>query len=205
MTIETENDLETGMKFLVKAEPGFKAIYLQTGPLPLRLRDEGFAALLSAIISQQLSVASATAIKGRLKDIGGFEPETLLKLKDNELRTVGMSAQKTRYARALAEADLPYKAFRKYDNEEVIASLTAVTGIGRWTADIYLMFSLGRADAFASGDLALQESAKVVFDLPDRPTAKQLETMSQKWSPWRSVAARLLWSYYQVVKDREGI
>ena len=88
---------------------------------------------------------------------------------------------------------------------EVIETLVEVPGIGRWTAEIYAMFSLGRADVFAPGDLALQESARILFDLGDRPTEKQLRVLAEAWSPWRGVAARLLWSYYHVAKDREGI
>ncbi|MFO7921360.1 MAG: DNA-3-methyladenine glycosylase 2 family protein, partial [Nioella sp.] len=90
-------------------------------------------------------------------------------------------------------------------DEAVIATLTEVPGIGRWTAEIYAMFSLGRADVFAPADLALQESARLLFDLPDRPTEKRLRDMAQDWSPWRAVAARALWAYYHVAKDREGI
>ena len=86
-----------------------------------------------------------------------------------------------------------------------MAELTQVSGIGIWTAEIYAMFSLGRADVFAPGDLALQESARLLFDLPERPKERALRDMAAAWSPWRSVAARLLWAYYHVAKDREGI
>jgi DNA-3-methyladenine glycosylase II len=89
--------------------------------------------------------------------------------------------------------------------DEAIATLTAVKGIGVWTAEIYLMFSVGRADVLAAGDLALQEAARVIFDLPERPTDKELRALAEDWSPWRAVAARLLWAYYRVAKQREGI
>jgi DNA-3-methyladenine glycosylase II len=89
--------------------------------------------------------------------------------------------------------------------EEVVATLTAVPGIGRWTAEIYAMFSLGRADVFAPADLALQESARILFDLPERPKERALRAMAEAWSPWRGVAARLLWAYYRVARTREGV
>ena len=90
-------------------------------------------------------------------------------------------------------------------DEAVIANLVAIPGIGRWTAEIYAMFSLGRADVFAPGDLALQEAAKVLFGLEARPSERQFRAMAEAWSPWRAVAARLLWAYYRVAKSREGI
>ncbi len=89
--------------------------------------------------------------------------------------------------------------------DKAIAALTAVKGIGIWTAEIYLMFSIGRADVFAPGDLALQEAARILFDLPGRPSEKELRARAVGWSPWRGVAARLLWAYYRVAKQREGI
>ena len=91
------------------------------------------------------------------------------------------------------------------DSEKVLNALTTVKGIGIWTAQIYCIFSLGKADVFAPGDLALQESARLLFDLSDRPTQKSLEIMSQSWSPWKAVAARLLWAYYGIAKNRKGV
>ena len=96
-------------------------------------------------------------------------------------------------------------SLRNTPTQEVIAELTKVSGIGIWTAEIYAMFSLGRADVFAPGDLALQEAARLLFDLPERPKERALRQMAETWAPWRSVAARLLWAYYRVAKDREGI
>ena len=124
---------------------------------------------------------------------------------DDDLRAAGLSMQKMRYARALAAERIDFDALRVLPSSEVITRLTKVTGIGQWTAEIYAMFSLGRADVFAHGDLALQEAAKVLLDLPDRPKEKQMREIAQQWSPWRSVAARVLWAYYRVVKSREGI
>lgn len=176
-----------------------------TGPLPLRLRPDGFAQLLSAIVSQQVSVASANAIWGRMKQAGLTGPRKIGWASGDDLRAAGLSRQKIRYARALADARIDYGALREAPTDEVIATLTQVPGIGVWTAEIYAMFSLGRADVFAPGDLALQEAARILFDLPDRPKDRAFRAIAEAWSPWRSVAARLLWAYYRVAKDREGI
>jgi DNA-3-methyladenine glycosylase II len=122
-----------------------------------------------------------------------------------DLRAEGLSRQKATYALALAEAGIDFTALRDMPTDEVIKTLVAVKGIGIWTAEIYAMFSLGRADVFAPGDLALQESAKVLFGLEERPKDRALRQMAEAWSPWRSVAARLLWAYYRVDKNREGV
>jgi DNA-3-methyladenine glycosylase II len=173
--------------------------------LPLRRRKDGFPALLDAIVSQQVSVAAADAIWGRLKAAGYTTPRRLLAATDEDLRACGLSRQKARYARALAAARLPYPALREAPTEEVIATLVEIPGIGRWTAEIYAMFSLGRADVICPGDLALQESARMLFALDARPTERVFREMAEPWSPWRGVAARLLWAYYRVAKEREGI
>ncbi|MGR3572691.1 DNA-3-methyladenine glycosylase family protein [Brevirhabdus sp.] len=194
-----------GSRMLARAEPRFARALDLTGPLPLRLRKDGFAALLGAIVSQQVSVAAADAIWGRMKTARLTGPRKIMAADDEDLRASGLSRQKIRYARALAAARIDYAALRQAPTDQVIATLVAVPGIGVWTAEIYCMFSLGRADVFAPGDLALQESARVLFDLPERPREKALREMAAAWSPWRGVAARLLWSYYHVIKDREGI
>ena len=194
-----------GADWLAGQDPRFASALEETGGLPLRLRADGFAQLLSAIVSQQVSVASASAIWGRMKDAKLTGPRKIMWASDDDLRAVGLSRQKIRYARALAEARIDYKALRSAPTEEVMTTLTEVPGIGIWTAEIYAMFSLGRADVFAPGDLALQEAARILFDLPERPREKALREMAAAWSPWRSVAARLLWAYYRVAKDREGI
>jgi DNA-3-methyladenine glycosylase II len=194
-----------GAAWLAAAEPRFAHALRQTGPLPLRRRRDGFDQVLSAIVSQQVSVAAADAIWGRLKDARLTGPRKIAWASDEDLRACGLSRQKIRYARALAEARIDFPRLRHVPTEDVIAVLTEVPGIGRWTAEIYAMFSLGRADVFAPADLALQESARLLFDLPDRPTERALRQMAEAWSPWRAVAARALWAYYHVAKDREGI
>lgn len=195
------------MAWLSAHDSRFAQAYEQTGPLPLRLRlrDDGYPAMLSAIVSQQLSVAAARGIWGRLQAAGACTPDGTGALSDEELRACGLSRPKIKYVRGLLEADVDFAALRTLPDDEVVARLVALKGVGVWTAEIYAMFSLGRADVFAPGDLALQEGARILFDLPERPKEKPLREMAEAWSPWRSVAARLLWAYYHVVKSREGI
>lgn len=194
-----------GAAWLAEREPRFAMALSETGPLPLRRKPDGFAELVSAIVSQQVSVAAANAIFARVVQAGLTRPEAVRNATEDALRACGLSRPKMRYLRALAEADIDYDALRVAPTDQVIATLTGVTGIGVWTAEIYAMFSLGRADVFAPGDLALQEAARVLFDLPDRPKPAAFRSMAEDWAPWRSVAARILWSYYRVAKAREGI
>ena len=203
--IETEEDVAEGAEHLARRCPHMAHAYAVTGDLPLRRRADGFAELLNAIISQQVSVASAGAVQGRMEAAGLTRPAAIEAASDEALRAAGLSRQKARYARALAAADIDYAALRAAPDDEVVATLTQVPGIGVWTAEIYAMFSLGRADVFAPGDLALQESARLLYDLPERPKPAALRAMAADWAPWRAVAARLLWAYYHVAKDREGI
>ncbi len=194
-----------GAQWLASREPRFARALAQTGPLPLRLRADGFAALLHSIVSQQVSVASARAVWERLRAARLTGPRKITWASDDDLHAAGLSRQKIRYARALAGAGIDYADLRATPTAQVIRTLTEVPGIGAWTAEVYVMFSLGRADVFAPGDLALQEAARILFDLPERPREKAFRTMAEDWAPWRSVAARLLWAYYRVEKEREGI
>lgn len=203
--IETPACVAEGAAWLAAADPRFAQALAETGNPPLRRRPDGFAALLDAIVSQQVSVAAADAIWGRLKQAGLTGPRKIMWTSDEDLRACGMSRQKIRYARELAKAGIRFPALREKPTDEVIETLVAVPGIGQWTAEIYAMFSLGRADVFAPGDLALQESARILFELDERPKEKALREMAEAWSPWRGVAARLLWSYYHLAKGREGV
>ncbi len=194
-----------GASWLSRREPAFARALPQVGALPLRREDDGFAALLRAIVGQQVSVASARAIWGRLESLGLTGAAAMAAATDEDLRAAGLSRQKARYGRALALAGIDFNALRDVPDAEVVRALVAVPGIGVWTAEIYAMFALGRADVFAPGDLALQEAARVLFGLETRPTEKALRAMAEAWSPWRSVAARILWAYYRVAKEREGV
>ena len=203
--IETSECVAEGASWLVQAEPRFAAALAVTGPLPLRRQADGFAALLDAIVGQQVSVASANAIWARLEAAGLTGQAAMAAASDEALRAAGLSRQKARYGRALAQAGIDFGGLRVLPDAQVIGTLVAVPGIGAWTAEIYAMFALGRADVFAPGDLALQEAARLLFDLPERPKERAFRAMAEAWSPWRAVAARALWAYYRVAKTREGI
>jgi DNA-3-methyladenine glycosylase II len=203
--IETDACVGEGAEWLAANIPEFARILPEVTPLPLRLRDDGFGQLLSAIMSQQISVAAAASISARLEEAGLLGEDAVAEASEEELRACGLSRQKIRYAGELARARIDYDALRHTDSETVIKTLTAVPGIGRWTAEIYAMFSLGHADVFAPNDLALQIAAQHVFDLPARPSEKELRKLSENWSPWRAVAARALFAYYRVIKGREGL
>ena len=202
--IETAECVAEGADWLARSEPRFAQALLLTGPLPLRRQADGFAALLDAIVGQQVSVASANAIWARLEGAGLTDRAAMAGASDEALRAAGLSRQKARYGRALAQAEINFDGLRVLPNDEVMATLIAVPGIGAWTAEIYAMFALGRADVFAPGDLALQEAARLLFNLPERPKDRAFRQMAEAWSPWRAVAARALWAYYRVAKSREG-
>ena len=204
--LDSDADIDRGIKFLCHQEPAFaRAAARINAPIPLRRRAGGFDALLKAIVAQQLSVASAAAIWARAEAAGFTQVQRILSTTDEALREVGLSRQKIKYVRALARADVDFDALALASTEEVVEVLTQISGIGVWTAEIYVMFSLGHQDVFPSGDLALQEAARGLFGMTDRPSANALKTMAGDWSPWRAVAAHVLWAYYSAIKKREGI
>lgn len=203
--IKSLEDIAEGAAWLATQEPRFAQVLPELTPLPLRRSGDGFAALFHAIVSQQVSLASAAAIWARLSDAGLTEAQALIRQTPEALRALGLSRQKARYAIALAEAEIDYAALRTAPDAQVIETLTQVPGIGVWTAEIYAMFSLGRADVIAPGDLALQEAARLLFDLGARPSERALRQMAAQWSPWRSVAARLLFAYYGLRKQKDNL
>lgn len=203
--IKSDACVTEGVAWLVQADPRFGMALNQVGGLPLRLRAGGFAALFDAIIGQQVSTQSARAIWARLEGAGLTDEDAVATATEDGLRACGLSRQKIRYAHALAAARIDYAALPLMTDAQVIQTLTAVPGIGTWTAEIYAMFSLGRADVFAHGDLALQEAARRLLDLDARPSEKQMRQIAENWAPWRSVAARILWAYYRVSTTKEGI
>ena len=179
------------------------------GPPPLRRREPGFAGLAAIIVSQQVSVASANAIFGRLEAaLSPLSAEATLAAGEESLRRCGLSGPKIRTLTAVAEAvaaGLDLAALAHMPAPEAHRALIAVKGIGPWTADIFLLFCLGHPDAFPAGDLALQEAAKLALDLKTRPDAQKLERLAERWRPYRGVAARMLWAYYRVAKQRAGV
>ncbi len=203
--IRTADCVAEGAAWLAAKEPRFARILPLISPLPLRREAEGFDRLLNAIIGQQVSVASARAIWTRIEAAGLTVAATVDQATEADLRACGLSRQKIKYAQALAAADIDYPTLNMKSTPQVIETLVKVPGIGLWTAEIYAMFSLGRADVFAAGDLALAEAARLIFDLPERPKDRALRQMAENWSPWRAVAARLLWAYYKHAKDKDGI
>lgn len=203
--IATERDLRAAAAVLVTCDARFVPILAAVGPLPLRRRPDGFAALLQAIVGQQISTAAAAAIWARLEAGGLTQPAALLAACDDDLRAAGLSRPKIGYARALAAADIDYTALRAMPSAAVVSALVGLPGIGRWTAEIYACFALGHADVFPAGDLALQVAAARAFDLSERPREGALRQMAVSWSPVRAVAARALWAYYRIATNREGI
>jgi DNA-3-methyladenine glycosylase II len=177
---------------------------------PLRRRADGFAGLVSIVVSQQLSVASAAAILRRLTAaIDPLEPAAVVRARSDKLKRTGLSAPKIRTLKAIAKAvaagELDLGSLAQMPADDAHAALTAVHGIGPWTADIYLLACLGHADAWPAGDLALQEAAKLLLELETRPTTKEMAALADGWRPWRAVAARLLWTFYRARKKRDGL
>src|SRR5207244_8440109 len=170
---------------------------------------DGFAGLASIVVSQQLSTASASAIWTRLNEaLDPFDHTALLRARSAKLGRAGLSAPKIRTLKAIAKAidrgKLDLRALVDWPADEAHAALTAVHGIGPWTADIYLLFCLGHADAWPAGDLAVQEAARMAFALKMRPTTKEMGPLAEPWRPLRGVAAWLLWSYYRALKRRDA-
>lgn len=204
--IETEADLKNGIRALRRKCEIARLMHDAAGIPPLRRRPAGFEGIARIVVGQQLSVASAAAIWTRTAAaVTPFEPARLMGTPDDALRAAGLSAGKVRTLRAVAAAmlagGLDLKGLDVRSDDEVHEALTAVSGIGPWTADIYLMFCLGRADGFAAGDLALQVALQMAAGLDARPTAKELLEFAERWRPWRGVAAHLLWAYYKVRKE----
>ncbi len=207
--LDSNAALEKGVRALVRRDPVMKRIVGLGARPPLRKRDPGFEGLAGIIVSQQLSTASANAIWARVKArFPDLNPEEIAGAPDSDLRTAGLSAPKIRTLRAIAAAiadgALPLDALHDLPADDAHRIMTSVKGIGPWTADIYLLFCLGHPDAFPAGDLALQEAARLAYDLGSRPTDKALIALAERWRPWRGVAAKVLWAYYRLAKAREG-
>ena len=208
--IHTEADLDSAIAALVAADPRFGALVERGGRPPLRRRDGGFAGLAQIIVSQQLSVASAAAIYGRLVAIcEPFDSACMLRLRKDRLMRVGLSGPKVKTLKTIAKAveahEIDLDSLVDIPADDAHAALTRLHGVGPWTADIYLLACLGHADAWPAGDLALQEAARIAFNLRQRPTTKEMGPLAEGWRPHRAVAARLLWTYYRAVKQREGV
>lgn len=199
--IKTNADIREATTVLTAACPAMATIHETTGAPPLRRRANGFPGLARIIVGQQVSVASANAIWGRVEaTVAPFESGILLRTEDEVLKACGLSAAKIKTLRGIASAietgEINLRRLSRMQEDELRECLLALKGIGPWTADIYIMFCLGRADGWAPGDLALQHAVRDILDLQDRPDQKEMVTIAERWRPWRSVAARLLWAYY---------
>jgi DNA-3-methyladenine glycosylase II len=207
--LDSDAALKAGLAALVRLDPVMARIVGEGAVPVLRKRPPGFEGLAWIIVGQQVSTASAAAIWTRVRDsLGPVTPERILAASDDALRAPGLSAPKIRTLRAaaaaVAEGALPLDTLAGGTAEEAHARLTAVKGIGPWTADIYLLFCLGHPDAFPASDLAVQEAARAAYALPVRPEARALAALAEAWRPWRGVAAGVLWAYYRLIKTREG-
>ena len=201
--------LAEGVAALRRLDPVMDRIVAGGAEPPLRKREPGLAGLVSIIVSQQLSTSSAAAIWKRLQAaLPALSAHDLATATDETLRGAGLSAPKIRTLRAIGEAleagTLPLDRLHELGADEAHTLMTAVRGIGPWTADIYLLFCLGHPDAFPAGDLALQEVARIAYDLQGRPSPAALADLAERWRPWRGVAAKALWAFYAQVKSREG-
>lgn len=197
----TSRSYASALRELSAADNDLGKVVAEFGPPPMWDRDTGFPTLMLLILEQQVSLASARATFARLEQaVEALTPKNFLTLDDDTLRAAGFSRQKTRYGRLLAEAvadgTLDVDSLDAQEDEAVRAELTAITGIGNWTADVYLLMSLKRPDIWPVGDLALAVAAHEVKDLPERPKADVLLELGEPWRPWRAVAARILWHYY---------
>lgn len=198
--IETMADIEQGVARLAERDARFAEAVARAGLPPLRRLPPGFAGLLRIIVGQQVSTASAAAIWARLEAAGLTEPRPALAAGEDGLRAAGLSRPKASYALTLAQAAdsgaFSFDALGALGDEDALAALAALRGVGRWTAEAYLLICEGRPDVFPSGDLALQEGARRLFALEARPDAAALATLAGAWTPWRAVAARVIWAYY---------
>ena len=196
----SKTDLERSLTALAAIEPAFGAALARVGVPEPRTGDKGYVTLLRAIIGQQVSVASATAIWNRLdaQTGGAHDPANMARTGDEGLRAAGLSRQKMAYARSLSEevlsGRLDFEALPA-DDEEAIARLTSVKGIGRWTAEIYLLFAEGRPDVFPAGDLAVQIELGVILGMEERPTEKAIRALAEPWRPHRGAAAVFAWHH----------
>jgi len=209
--IATQAHLNEAVAGLLAADARFHGIATKAGTIPFRRRrEEGFEALMSIITSQQLSVAAADTIFGRLKKaVVPFAPEQMLAASAETLRACGLSAPKQKHMKTIAAAildgSLDLKRVRSMHDEDARAHLTAVKGIGPWTADIYLMSSLGRADIWPVGDVGLQAAIHRALKLRKRPNEKQMEKLSKAWRPWRTIAARMFWMHEDNIRREKKL
>ncbi|MCM5554419.1 DNA-3-methyladenine glycosylase [Pleomorphomonas sp. NRK KF1] len=207
--ILTEADMIEGLDYLERIDPRLAPVRVTAGPVDIRYRPPGFEGIARIVVAQQLSVSSADAIWGRFETLlGAATADNYLRQDEEALRTAGLSRGKVRTLRALAEAaadGLDLEGLADERPEVATEKLTAIHGIGRWTAEIFLLFCARNADVLPAGDLALQVAAAEALALDGRPSEKELRAISELWSPWRGVAAKLLWAYYKAMRQGRNV
>lgn len=206
--IEDISDIEAGLVALMAADPRLTAVREKAGDVPLRLTEPGFASLASIIVSQQVSRASADAIFGRFSRLlDPLTAQAVIEADPDVFRQAGLSRPKQRTLLAVAAAvrdGLDLTHLCTLPGEDAIRTLTAVPGIGPWTAEVYLMFCAGHPDVFPARDVALQSAVGHALGMKTRPGEKALIAIAESWSPWRGVAARLFWAYYRETRGRDA-
>ncbi|MEQ1953663.1 DNA-3-methyladenine glycosylase [Mesorhizobium sp. CN2-181] len=202
------DDVTDGLDALCAADPRLAAVRRMAGAVPLRLTEPGFFSLASIIVSQQVSRASADAIFGRfVKLVDPLTAQGVLGAGEAVFREAGFSRPKQRAMLAAADAvadGLDLIHLCELEAEEAIDRLTAVPGIGPWTAEVYLLFAAGHPDIFPARDVALQSAVGHALGMETRPNDKQLTRIAESWSPWRGIASRLFWAYYRETKGRDA-
>ena len=207
--IDSSDDIAAGLLDLARKDTRLARAIALSGPVPLRRKPPGYAALAEIILSQMVSKASASALWRKLElATGGVSPATVLALDSEAMRTAGLSRAKAETLRRVAEAvragELDLEHLCGLEGRQAIITLTAIKGLGPWTAEVYLLFCAGHPDVFPAGDVALQSAAADILGLETRPSPRELYKLSDAWSPWRGVAARLLWAYYAAVMRRDA-
>jgi len=207
--IDSAADIAEGLDYLAGRDRRLREVIRVAGPVPLRRRPAGFQGLARIVVGQQVSVASAEAVWGRfIAAFPGCKVDAVGAADDNALRAPGLSAAKIKTLRGVATAcrdGLDLAALAELPAEEARQQLTALKGIGPWSADIYLLFCLGHADIFPAGDLALRKAVAEAFGHESIPSIEEVSNIATKWSPWRGVAARLFWAYYRVKRDTAAL
>jgi DNA-3-methyladenine glycosylase II len=208
VNIRDAKDIETARAALAALDPALAVANAATPPVAWRIRPSGFSALVKMVVEQQVSVASAAAIWKRFEEgLGVVTPEAVLARDETGLKLYGLSGPKARYARAIAETHLSGQVnldrLSELDDAAAVAALVSIKGVGRWTAETYLMFCEGRLDMFPAGDVALQEALRVADGAGARLSEKALYARAGTWRPYRGLAAHLLWAYYGGVKRGE--
>jgi DNA-3-methyladenine glycosylase II len=204
-SIKTEQDIIEGLEMLGQLDETLLPVIKQTPFVPLRREQSGFPGLVRIIIGQHVSTASASAIHGRFVEaIYPITPKRYLEIAEEILIQIGLTRAKqatiTNLANVIMDGTLDLEEINQLEESQAVAKLTALKGIGPWTAEVYLLFCAGHPDIFAAGDLALREAVRHAYDMEERPSENELREIATKWAPFRGIATRLFWSYYEHVK-----